>query len=447
MKAYKRLIVIYTVFMLAVLAAIVSFCNGRELSSDHIASYDAQELKIYRQVWEQVRQGYEQSVSETLVFGCVVWGVVLLAGYLLLILLYFLLIKPAREMEGFAEEIAKGNLDISIPIYKENLFGSFTESFDLMREELKASKQREHEAEQAKREMVAELSHDLKTPVATIQATCEVMDLKLTMKLEKAERELSALLKSDETCQDTVCARLRAFNEEKRIDPKGEAGLSIKLSEEASRISENEIAQGRSERLRQVEENIREIQENLEKISYITNKAETIHQLVGNVFRATLEDMQEIKVEPKEHDSRLIEGYFKSLKEYGNILFENHVPECLVYMDKLRMEQVIDNVVGNSYKYAGTDVHVSFEETESQPNQDGSRSRFIKITIRDEGPGVPEEELPLLTQKFYRGKNTQEKQGYGLGLYLVNWYMEKQGGGMEYHNDHGFVVELLVKKV
>ena len=278
MKAYKRLIVIYTVFMLAVLAAIVIFCRGRELSPDHIASYDAQELKIYRQVWDQVRQSYEQSVSEALVLGCVIWGVVLLAGYLLLLLLYFLLIKPAREMEGFAEEIAKGNFDVPIPIYKENLFGRFTESFDLMREELKASKQREREAEQAKREMVAELSHDLKTPVATIQATCEVMDLKLTMKLEKAERELSALLKSDETCQDTVCARLRAFNEEKRIDPKGEAGLSIKLSEEASQISENEIAQGRSERLRQVEENIREIQENLEKISYITNKAETIHQ-------------------------------------------------------------------------------------------------------------------------------------------------------------------------
>ena len=436
MKAYKRLIVIYTVFMLAVLAAIVIFCRGRELSPDHIASYDAQELKIYRQVWEQVRQGYEQSVSETLVFGCVVWGVVLLVGYLLLILLYFLLIKPAREMEGFAEEIAKGNLDISIPIYKENLFGSFTESFDLMREELKASKQREREAEQAKREMVAELSHDLKTPVATIQATCEVMDLKLTMKLEKAERELSTLLRQRESYLETEGEE--ASNETKQ--PDGMTGKTYQTDRD-------EIEHGSSERLHQIQENIREIQENLEKISYITNKAETIHQLVGNVFRATLEDMQEIKVEPREYDSRLIEGYFKSLKEYGNILFENHVPECLVYMDKLRMEQVIDNVVGNSYKYAGTDVHVSFEETESQPNQDGSRSRFIKITIRDEGPGVPEEELPLITQKFYRGKNTQEKQGYGLGLYLVNWYMEKQGGGMEYHNDHGFVVELLVKKV
>ena len=32
-------------------------------------------------------------------------------------------------------------------------------------------------------------------------------------------------------------------------------------------------------------------------------------------------------------------------------------------------------------------------------------------------------------------------------MYLVKWYMEKQGGGLEYYNDRGFVVELLVRKV
>ena len=413
MKAFKKLVIFYTIFMLAVLAAIFLFTRGLTLSAENVASYDAQELKIYRQVWDQANLSFQKNRDEALAFGCAVWGVILLLGYLFLFFTYRLLIKPLKEMESFAGEIAKGNLDVQLPMHRWNVFGSFTESFDLMREELKASKEREREAEKAKREMVAELSHDLKTPVATIKATCEVMDLKLTMKLEKEEQELSTF---------------------------------IKKTDQGEKLGKEGTAETR-EKLQQIEENIREIQENLEKISYITNKADTIHQLVGNVFRATLDDMQEIKVEPKEYDSRLIEGYFKSLKEYGNVILENHVPECLVYVDRLRMEQVIDNVVGNSYKYAGTDVHVSFEETESLPGKDGSLNKFIKITIRDEGPGVLEEELPLITQKFYRGKDAQEKQGYGLGLYLVKWYMEKQGGGMEYHNEHGFVVELLVKKV
>ena len=157
--------------------------------------------------------------------------------------------------------------------------------------------------------------------------------------------------------------------------------------------------------------------------------------------------MQEIKIEPKENDSLIIESYFASLKEYGNIILDNHIPECLLIFDKLRMEQVIDNIVGNSYKYAGTDIHVSFAETEMLSTAKGSKNIFIKITIRDSGPGVPEEDLPLLTEKFHRGGNAGDKQGYGLGMYLANHYMEKQGGGMEYYNDHGFVVEILVRKV
>ena len=442
MKSFKKLVIFYTIFMLAVLAAIFLYGRGLTLSAENVASYDAQELKIYKQVWDQANLSFQKNRDEALAFGCAVWGVILLLGYLFLFLVYRLLIKPLKEMEDFAGEIAKGNLDVRLPMHRWNAFGSFTESFDLMREELKASKEREREAEKAKREMVAELSHDLKTPVATIKATCEVMDLKLTMKLENMERELSSILRKtdvDEALGEWVPKR-------EDISLCDEGREKKEAAEAGERFGKEGTAETR-EKLHQIEENIREIQENLEKISYITNKADTIHELVGNVFRATLDDMQEIKVEPKEYDSRLIEGYFKSLKEYGNVILENHVPECLVYVDRLRMEQVIDNVVGNSYKYAGTDVHVSFEETESLPGKDGSQNKFIKITIRDEGPGVPEEELPLITQKFYRGKDAQEKQGYGLGLYLVKWYMEKQGGGMEYHNDHGFVVELLVKKV
>ena len=111
------------------------------------------------------------------------------------------------------------------------------------------------------------------------------------------------------------------------------------------------------------------------------------------------------------------------------------------------MEQVVDNIVGNSYKYAGTDIYVSFSETEEMTDEQGNKIKFLRITVKDSGPGVPECDLPLISEKYYRGSNTKEKTGYGLGLYLVKTYMERQGGGMEYYNDNGFTVELLVKKV
>ncbi|MCR5595884.1 MAG: ATP-binding protein, partial [Lachnospiraceae bacterium] len=63
------------------------------------------------------------------------------------------------------------------------------------------------------------------------------------------------------------------------------------------------------------------------------------------------------------------------------------------------------------------------------------------------GPGVDEDDLPLLAQKYYRGANSEGQNGYGMGMYLVKQYMLKQGGDMEYFNDNGFVVVLMLKKV
>ena len=297
-------------------------------------------------------------------------------GYLLFYLFYRSQIRPIRELEAFATEISKGNLDIALPIRHGNSSDSFVESFDMMREELKNAREREMAAEKAKREMVAELSHDLKTPVATIKATCEVLEMTYRKKADDGLPEA---------------------------------------------------------------ENI------LEKIGYISAKTETINKLVENVLHANIDDLEEVKVNVTECESVRIRGFFEGLKDYGNIIFDNDIPECLVYMDQLRMEQVIDNVVGNSFKYAGTDIHVSF--TLSEIEAEGEDRRFVEITVKDSGPGVTEDELPLIVGKYYRGRNSAEKTGYGLGLYLVKTYMEKQGGGMECFNDNGFTVKLYVRKV
>ncbi len=400
MKKIRKLLIIYTIVMAAALGIMVILWKNMKTIMGSVASYNAEELEIYKKIWNNLNDNMVNGQNLMLKYMVIFWAVLLVLGYTLILIVYRFEIKPVSEMENFASEIAKGNLDVPLPIHKNNMFGNFTESFDIMREELKASKERELEAEKAKREMVAELSHDLKTPVATIRATCEVLDLIYRKDIEKLENELKA--KADN------------FNDTDK--------------EEA-------------------EQRLSGLKSNLEKIGYIYNKSDMINELVGSVFRATLDDMQEIKIEPKENESVTIESYFEGLREYGNIIMDNHIPECLVYMDKLRMEQVIDNIVGNSYKYAGTDIHVSFDETEMVLPGNGNKASFIKITIRDAGPGVSEDDLPLLTEKFHRGSNAADKQGYGLGLYLANHYMEKQGGGMEYYNDNGFVVELLVKKV
>lgn len=384
MKHLKGLFIIHTVFMLAVLLVLI-YLFGKMGSGDVIVgSYSDDELAVYKRIWEDLMLSREADNDRIFAILIAFWSVLAASGYILLTLIYFRLIRPAQDMQRFSSEIAGGNLDIPLPVRRNNLFGSFTESFDMMREQLRVSRDREIKARKVNRDLVAELSHDLKTPVATIQAGCEVLDAQLLRKKSSLEESGPVTLSSGEL--DSM----------------------------------------------------------IEKVSMLSDKASTINSLVENVFRATLDDMEEIRIETSEYDSKVLLDHIKSLQEYGNIILENDIPECLVCIDKLRMKQVIDNVVGNSRKYAGTDMRVSFGMEEIS-DISGKKMRFLFIRIADSGPGVKPEELPLVSEKYYRGKNTSEKQGYGLGLYLVRTYMERQGGGYECFNEDGFVVKLLVR--
>ncbi len=345
---------------------------------------------IGKVAWPEELDRYNTAKNGFFGISLLVWGLVLIAGYLMILYFYFYLIRPIKELKDFSAEIAKGNFDEPLPIHRHNVFGVFVEAFDQMREQLIEARKREIEAEKARKELVTELSHDIKTPVAVIKATCEVMEAKVNID-----------------------------------DPSG--------------ISKSEI---------------------MEKTSTISQKADTISLIVSNMMHANLEELEVIEVNPTEEDSRIIADFLKNLKHYGNIIQENEIPGCLVYIDKLRFEQAIDNVVGNSSKYAGTDIHVSFDtfSVEMPPeeiagNGNGNirknlkKVEFLRMRIKDNGPGVSEEDLPLIAEKYYRGSNSAGKTGSGLGFFLVKYYMEKMGGGLEYYNDNGFVVELLLRKV
>ena len=334
--------------------------------------------------WDDNRNNFDKIKRGFFGGSVYLWAIMLISGYILLILYYTSFVKPVKELQKFSVEIAKGNLDEALPIRKNNLFGSFVEAFDQMREELRDSRKREVKAEIARKEMVTDLSHDIKTPISVIKVACEVLEAKAGKKLSESEN-----------------------NEEEKKD----------------------------------------IEYTLEKVSTISQKADLISSLMTNVMHSTLDDIDKISVNPVETDSRIIKDFFDNLKNYGNIIMENEVPAGIVYMDRLRMEQVIDNVVGNSHKYAGTDIRVSFSETSALSSDGENKEDFIRITIKDSGKGVKEDELPLISQKYFRGSNSKETSGYGLGMYLVKRYMELQFGGMEYFNDDGFTVQLLLKKV
>ena len=284
------------------------------------------------------------------------------AGLILLAVVWYFYIRPFNKLSDFAASVSKGNLNVPLNMDKHNYFGAFTESFDRMREELKLSSEREAAANRSKKELVAELSHDIKTPVATIKATCEVMEVK---------------------------------------------------------YKEPDVQ---------------------EKVAIIKSRASSVEQLVDNMFKATLDDLDELKVTPRDESSLIIGDILNDLRFYGKVEQKGAIPECLISVDKLRLEQVIDNIAGNSFKYAGTPLEAEFR----------SEGDNIRVILSDRGPGVPEDELDMLTTKFYRGSKASEsgKDGSGLGLYLASLFMEKMGGGLELRNREGggFTAEIIIRK-
>jgi PAS domain S-box-containing protein len=105
--------------------------------------------------------------------------------------------------------------------------------------------------------------------------------------------------------------------------------------------------------------------------------------------------------------------------------------------DRLRMEQVVSNLVSNALRYgAGSPVRVSLTRHEGTH----------RLVVRDGGPGVPAPEREHIFERFTQGRNASHKGGLGLGLYIVRQIVEAHSGRIRVEEAPGggaaFVVEL-----
>ncbi len=278
---------------------------------------------------------------------------------LFLLWVYRNIIKPFEDLKEFASDIASGDLDKPLKMDRGNIFGSFTESFDIMRSELSEAKQKEYEAQRSKMELVSQLSHDIKTPVASIKALGELLEAQST-------------------------------------DPKSK-----------------------------------------ERLGSIVTKADNIDAMVSDLFTETLTELNELNVETSEQESRILDRIIKDA-DHMDLVTGRNVEECIIKCDPLRVTQVVNNIIFNSYKYAGTKIHL-----ESHIEDD-----YLVVSFTDEGGGVSNDEIPMITKRFRRGENAKGKPGSGLGLAIAYELMEKMGGDLEVANaDKGLRVRLFFKIV
>lgn len=87
----------------------------------------------------------------------------------------------------------------------------------------------------------------------------------------------------------------------------------------------------------------------------------------------------------------------------------------------------LQNVVDNACKYSDKDVEISLFEKEG----------WKVVEIRDQGIGIPQEEVELIFQSFYRASNTRSYKGQGIGLSLSLKIISTYGGQMGIHSEEG----------
>jgi signal transduction histidine kinase len=106
--------------------------------------------------------------------------------------------------------------------------------------------------------------------------------------------------------------------------------------------------------------------------------------------------------------------------------------------DPILLHILLTNLLENAVKFApgGTEIRLSFVRA-------GERCR---IQVADQGPGIPEDELPVIFERYRRGRGAEHKPGAGLGLNVVKQIASLHGGHIEVSNLRGggacFTVDL-----
>lgn len=264
------------------------------------------------------------------------------------------ILKPIFQMHESAKAILKGDFNEKVEYDYEGEIGNFSHDFEAMRDNLKEAKESEKRLKKSEKELIACISHDLKTPIASISGYCEGIIDGVVREEKDIKRYCSIILKKSR--------------------------VLTKLIDDMLEFSKAEINQ-------------------------MTIKKEEIYW--NSFFAEVVEDL-----------SLDVESTGRKLRVEGEI------SNIITNIDRKRIQQVIYNLVSNSIKYTRADGIITIKNEKS--------SEYIVVSVKDNGTGIGETELPYVFNKFYRGEKHRNLDipGSGLGLSIAKYIVEQHGGNI-----------------
>ncbi len=346
----------------------------------------------------------------------------IIAGVLAIGVFYYItrriILQPVRKLRETAERVAEGELDIRSEIETGDEFEELSDAFNLMLRDLT---QQQHqlrsvnksldlkitelaeknvdlsEAARVKGEFLANVSHELRTPLNSIIGFAEIL-------LDIAERERGAA----HVREDQMVKRRRYLS---NILTAGRALLEM--------INELLV-------MAKLDAGSVEVQ------TQPVNIADTCDALLALI--RPLADRKDIalKLELPARDGGGVTAYTT----------EADLP--VVLSDQQKIQQIVFNFLSNAVKFTPKGGHVTLRVDAVRSLQ----GKLIRVSVLDDGPGIPEDKHAFIFEKFSQldGTHTREASGTGLGLAIAKEFAALIRGEIQLVSDegHGAMFSLIV---
>jgi signal transduction histidine kinase len=276
--------------------------------------------------------------------------------------------RRLREVQDATERLGAGDVDARAPDYGGDEVAAVARSFNKMATELTSRARALEASDAARRQLLADVSHELMTPLTAMRGYIETLGMS-ELRLDGPTRERYMRIVTEET------HRLERIIGDLLDLARLEGG--------------------------------------------------------GTSFRREHVDVNAIF-------TRVAARHEREVRERG-IRLVHHVDPGAEHVtgDSDRLEQALQNLAANALRHTadGGEIRLSSSVV---PN--GSM-----LSVRDTGPGIPEEHLPLIFERFYKVDAARKASGgSGLGLSIVKAIVERHGGRITARNDNGAVFEIVL---
>jgi two-component system OmpR family sensor kinase len=296
-----------------------------------------------------------------------VGGLVLLVGGSMIALVMF---GPARrrlrKVQDAAERVGTGDLSARAPEDGSDEVTQLARSFNRMAHELAVRAEALDASDRARRQLLADVSHELMTPLTAMRGYIETLAMK-ELQLEAGTRERYLHIIDEETRRlENIIGDL----------------LDLARLEGGGTVFRHERVE------------------------------------VGALFdRVAMRHEREIQAR------RVV------------LAREVHPGAEAVTGDPDRLEQLLQNLAANALRHTPDRGTITLSAARVPEG--------VRLTVRDTGPGIPPEHLPLIFDRFYKADAARRAaSGSGLGLSIVKTIVERHGGTVTARNDNGAVFEV-----